>query len=190
MPFDFQQGIRAAWIVVGLVWLIGAFITKRTARHQPAASLIVHICLLVLAFTLLSKDFFRRGFLRWRFVPDSDTIGWTGFALTAAGAALAIWARLYIGRNWSGTVTLKQDHELVRSGPYSVVRHPIYSGLSLAFLGTALAVGEVRCLIAFVLLVFEFKRKSVLEERFMIEEFGSQYVQYRREVKALIPFAW
>ena len=85
---------------------------------------------------------------------------------------------------------MKQDHELVRNGPYALVRHPIYSGLALAILGTALAVGEVRCLLAFILVVFEFKRKSLQEERFMIEQFGAQYVQYRREVKSLIPFVW
>jgi protein-S-isoprenylcysteine O-methyltransferase Ste14 len=133
---------------------------------------------------------FGRGFLGWRFFAASGAIGWAGFAITVAGVAVAIWARLYIGRNWSGTVTVKQDHELVRNGPYALVRHPIYSGLALAILGTALAVGEVRCLLAFVLVVFEFKRKSSLEERFMIEQFGAKYVRYRREVKALVPFVW
>jgi protein-S-isoprenylcysteine O-methyltransferase Ste14 len=151
---------------------------------------IVHVLVLGVAFDLIFSELFRRGFLSWRFVAKVDGIGWMGFAITAAGIAFAIWARLSIGRNWSGTVTVKQDHELVRSGPYSLVRHPIYSGLSLALLGTALGVGEVRCLLAFVLCLFEFKRKSLLEERFMIEQFGAQYVQYRREVKGLIPFVW
>lgn len=190
MPFDALQGVRGAWIAIGLIWAAAAFTTKRTARRQDLRSFLVHAFLLGLAFDLIFSNLFRRGFLGWRFVAASDAIGWTGFAITVAGVAVAIWARFYIGSNWSGTVTVKQDHELVRNGPYSLVRHPIYSGLSLALLGTALAVGEVRCLLAFVLVVFEFKRKSLLEERFMIEQFGAQYVQYRREVKALVPFVW
>jgi len=190
MPFDALQGIRGAWIAIGLIWLVAAFTTKRTARRQDIGTFLVHVFVLGIAFDLIFSDLFRRGFLSWRFVQASGAIGWTGFAITVAGVAVAIWARFYIGSNWSGTVTVKQDHELVRNGPYSLVRHPIYSGLSLALLGTALAVGEVRCLLAFVLVVFEFKRKSLLEERFMIEQFGAQYVQYRREVKSLVPFVW
>jgi protein-S-isoprenylcysteine O-methyltransferase Ste14 len=190
MPFNAYQGIRWAWMAIGLIWLALAFTNKRTARRQDAGTLILHILVLGLAFDLIFSDFFRRGVLGWRFVAELDAIGFGGFAITTAGIAFAIWARLYIGRNWSGTVTVKQDHELVREGPYSLVRHPIYSGLSLALLGTALVVGEVRCLLAFALVVFEFKRKSLLEERFMIEQFGAQYVQYRREVKSLVPFVW
>src|ERR1017187_83098 len=190
MPFNVHQGIRGAWIAIGLLWLVCAFGTKRTARRQDLRTFLVHVLVLGLAFDLIFSDLFRGGFLGWRFVADLGAIGWTGFAITVAGIASAMWARLYIGRNWSGTVTVKQDHELVRNGPYALVRHPIYSGLSLALLGTALAVGEVRCLLAFVLVVFEFKRKSLLEERFMIEQFGGQNVQYRREVKSLIPFVW
>ena len=190
MPFNAYQGIRWAWIAIGLIWLAAAFSNKRTARRQDLGTLVVHVFMLGLAFKLLFSDLFRRSFLGWRFVPASDAIGWIGFAITVAGVAFAIWARLSIGRNWSGTVTVKQDHELVQNGPYSLVRHPIYSGLALAVLGTALAVGEMRCLLAFVLVLFEFKRKSLLEERFMIEQFGVQYVQYRREVKALVSFVW
>src|SRR5580700_4565651 len=131
MPFNAYQGIRWAWMAIGLIWLALSFTNKRTARRQDAGTLIVHILVLGLAFDLIFSDLFRRGFLGWRFVAEGDTIGFAGFAITIAGINLAIWARLSIGRNWSGTVTVKQGHELVRSGPYSLVRHPIYSGLSL-----------------------------------------------------------
>ena len=190
MPFDSSAATRSAWIVFGLVWGAGAFTTKRTARRQSAGSLIVHIGILGLAFDLLFSDLFRRGWLRERFVPESDAIAWIGFALTAAGIAFAIWARFNLGGNWSGTVTVKEGHTLVRTGPYRLVRHPIYTGLLLAALGSGIVAGEVRCLLALALLVVEFKRKSLLEERFMIEQFGAQYLDFRREVKALIPSVW
>lgn len=190
MPFDAYQWIQVAWSILGVIWISAAFSNKRTARRQPLGPLFIHIVLLAVVFNLVFNDVFRRGLLGVRFLPDSDVLRWLGFLVTVAGLGSSIWARFSLGRNWSGTVTVKHDHELVRKGPYSLVRHPIYSGLSLALLGTVLAIGEVRGLIALPLLVLEFKRKSLLEERFMIEEFGAQYVEYRDEVKALIPFVW
>jgi protein-S-isoprenylcysteine O-methyltransferase Ste14 len=104
--------------------------------------------------------------------------------------AFAIWARFYLGRNWSGTVTVKQDHKLIRTGPYAVVRHPIYAGFGLAILGTAIAIGEVRGLAATVTALIGMALKSRLEEEFMTEQFGAEYVQYKKDVKAMIPFIW
>ena len=108
--------------------------------------------------------------------------------MLAAGIAFAVWARHYLGRNWSGTVTVKQDHELIRSGPYRLVRHPIYTGLLLAILGTAVAFGEWRGLLAFALLTGSLLLKLRVEERFMGESFPNEYARYRAEVPALIPF--
>jgi protein-S-isoprenylcysteine O-methyltransferase Ste14 len=90
--------------------------------------------------------------------------------------------------NWSGSVTLKQDHELIRTGPYRFVRHPIYTGALIAVLGTAFAIGQLRGLLAFALTFFAFRYKSQIEERLMIENFGDAYRSYRSSVKALIPF--
>ncbi|HEY2014621.1 MAG TPA: isoprenylcysteine carboxylmethyltransferase family protein [Bryobacteraceae bacterium] len=182
---------RYCWVAFGLVWLVGAFSNKKTLRRVSVGwPLILHVLVLALAFDLLFSDLFRRGFLRWEFVPDQDAVGWFGAVLTMAGIAFCIWARFYIGRNWSGTITLKQGHTMVRTGPYAFVRHPIYAGLLLAVLGTALVSGEVRGLVAFALLVVEWKRKSLIEERLMIEQFGAAYLRYRGEVKGLIPGVW
>jgi protein-S-isoprenylcysteine O-methyltransferase Ste14 len=93
-----------------------------------------------------------------------------------------------LGSNWSGTVTVKQNHELVQSGPYAIVRHPIYSGFLLGALGTALSVGEARGLIALALAFVGWVAKTRVEEQFMVEQFNGDYVRYRREVKRLIPF--
>ena len=112
-------------------------------------------------------------------------------ALTLAGFGLAIWARLHLGGNWSATVTVKRNHILVRTGPYAVVRHPIYSGISLSALGLALLnSGDVRSIFAICLVFLGWRRKFQLEEQFMQEEFGDEYLEYKRHVKALIPFVW
>jgi protein-S-isoprenylcysteine O-methyltransferase Ste14 len=108
--------------------------------------------------------------------------------LTLAGLLVAVWARVHIGRNWSGTITVKEDHDLITSGPYSLVRHPIYTGLLLALSAFALARGEWRGVIAVALAFWAFWRKLRIEERWMREQFGVAYEEYSRRVSALIPF--
>ncbi len=145
---------------------------------------------LVLAVLLLFNNPPWFGLLLWRFVPQSSAAGYTELILTAVGAAFAIWARLYLGRNWSGTMTIKQDHKLIRSGPYAVVRHPIYAGLGLATLGTAIAIGEIRALAATGLVLVGLRLKSRLEETFMTQQFGAEYARYKKDVRGMIPFLW
>ena len=111
-----------------------------------------------------------------------------GAALTFAGIAFAIWARVWMAGNWSSDVTLKRDHELIVDGPYRWVRHPIYTGILLALLGTALAVGEWRGLLAVVLAAAAFWRKLGIEEAVMRRQFGEAYSRYAKRVPALIPF--
>jgi protein-S-isoprenylcysteine O-methyltransferase Ste14 len=123
-----------------------------------------------------------------RFLPMAAWPFWVGAAVTAAGLLFAVWARRHIGRNWSGIVTLKKDHELVTSGPYALVRHPIYTGLVLAFAGSAVARAEWRGVLAVVIVLWALWRKLRVEERWMREQFGDAYEAYRRRVSALIPF--
>ncbi len=111
-----------------------------------------------------------------------------GTALVLLGLAFTVWARVHLGRNWSGIVTVKQGHELIRSGPYRWVRHPIYTGLLLAFMGSAIALGQWRGVLAMLIVFAALWRKLRLEERWMIETFGAAYTAYRNEVAALIPF--
>jgi protein-S-isoprenylcysteine O-methyltransferase Ste14 len=102
--------------------------------------------------------------------------------------AFAVWARRHIGSNWSGTVTVKTDHVLVRTGPYGWARHPIYTGLLTAILGTAIARGDLRGLLGVVLCTIAFVIKLRIEERWMREVFGEEYRRYSKEVPALVPF--
>jgi protein-S-isoprenylcysteine O-methyltransferase Ste14 len=180
--------ILSVWIIVGLVWLAASASLKSVAREEPWGSRLFHILGITVAFFLLFDSHLPIPVLNRPFVPDTPAVWWIGFALAVAGAAIAIWARLLLGANWSATVTVKQDHELMRTGPYAVVRHPIYSGFLLAMLGTAIAFGEVRGLFAFVIALIAWRAKSLIEERFMLDQFGEKYARYKREVKALIPF--
>ena len=172
----------------GIIWLAGSLVSKRAVRRQTGSSRLVQIAIVTLGFGLVFSGRFAIGPLAWRFVPLSPPIAWAGLVLTGIGCAFAVWARLYLGRNWSGTVTVKENHELIRSGPYAIVRHPIYSGGLLALFGTALAVGELRGLIGVALTLVGWRMKLRLEEAFMAGQFGAAYTRYQREVKALIPF--
>lgn len=179
--------INGLWIALGVLWLLGAFSAKRAARLQSAASVLVHALLMIIAFELIFTHYLRFGILADRFVPDTALAADSGLALTACGVLFAAWARVTLGRNWSGMVTVKSHHTLVTQGPYRLVRHPIYSGITLAMLGTALAVGEIGALAGVAIAIVGWRLKYPIEEKFMVEQFGAQYVEYRRHTKALIP---
>jgi protein-S-isoprenylcysteine O-methyltransferase Ste14 len=190
MAPEVQRYIDAAWLLAGIVWLVCAFTAKPNERRQSASSRVTQTVFFAIAVILLTNARLRFSTLGIRFIANTAAAAKLGVDLTFAGVAFAIWARLHIGRNWSGTVTIKTDHTLVRTGPYSIVRHPIYTGLLMATLGTAVAIGEIRGLFAVVVAFIGVKFKAALEEQFMTEKFGPEYVQYQREVKGLIPFVW
>lgn len=110
-----------------------------------------------------------------------------GIALATAGVVLGIWARICLADNWSGNVTLKHDHQLVKTGPYQVIRHPIYTAFLLLFLGTAVCNTQLRGLLAFALVFGSFVIKLRSEERLMLNEFGDAYRDYQRHTGALLP---
>jgi protein-S-isoprenylcysteine O-methyltransferase Ste14 len=182
----FENWVQIPWLVFMLVWAIGASTSKRTMQREPVRNRIMYGIPLALASLML---FGGRHWLHLnaRFVPNTAAFRLCGVVLTTLGLGFAIWARLTIGRNWSGTVTIKEDHQLIRRGPYRIVRHPIYFGILLALLGTALAYGRVLGLMAAPIAFLGFWRKAQTEEQFMMAQFGAQYVQYRREVKGFIP---
>src|SRR5262249_39684124 len=101
-----------------------------------------------------------------------------------------VWARRHLGRNWSGAITVAEEHQLVRSGPYRVLRHPIYSAMIAMFVGSALAIGEWHSLIGLVLIMIAYARKIPLEERSLREVFGASYDEYRKASWALIPWVF
>lgn len=183
---DVASVIEYPWEAVGLVWLAAGAFTKRTVRSQAVGIRIFYLALIALGFTLLSS-YLAQGWLGRRFLTANQSLDVAGLVVTIAGCAFAIWARLALGSNWSGKATVKANHELVTSGPYAVARHPIYTGLLLAVVGTALAEGEWHGLLACVLILLAFIVKMSQEERLMMQTFPAAYPAYRLRVKALIP---
>jgi protein-S-isoprenylcysteine O-methyltransferase Ste14 len=187
MDFSSQrQWIDALWVLFGLYWLLSAFKLKKTKRRESWSQRFLYMLPLLAAFCLFQPEA-HYGWLGARFVPASDAAGWTGVVLTAVGVAMAIWARWHLGANWSGVVTLKEGHELIRSGPYRSIRHPIYTGILLALLGTAVAVGEVRGLLAVAIAWLSFYTKARREESFLTQEFGDRFAEHRRHTGMFLP---
>jgi protein-S-isoprenylcysteine O-methyltransferase Ste14 len=182
--------IQAAWLTFLAYWAIKAFGVKRTAKREGLGGRLVEVAGGAAAFILLYNHNLPWSVLTARFRPPGREWPGAGAVLTWAGVAIAIWARTVLGGNWSGIVTVKENHTLIRTGPYAVVRHPIYSGLLLALLGTGLAVGEVRGLAAAAVVFVVFVIKFRTEERFMTEQFGTEYDDYRRHTRALIPYVF
>jgi len=175
------------WYAVMVYFAISALRVKRTKVSEDPAKRILHIVPMVLAIFLLFSRSLRFGPLAGRFVPDTISIQYCGVALTFLGAGITLWARYCLGQYWSGRVTLKVDHQIIRSGPYGYVRHPLYTGLLMATAGTALLVGEWRAVLAFALALAGFCRKAWSEEALLSTEFGDQYAEYRRETGFLVP---
>jgi protein-S-isoprenylcysteine O-methyltransferase Ste14 len=123
-------------------------------------------------------------------LPHSAATGRSALLLTIIGLGFALWSRFTIGRNWSAVVTIKQDHELIRRGPYAIVRHPIYCGFLVALVGTGIERGTIGAFAGVAILATIVQFKSRLEERFMTEQFGDAYRKYRTEVRGIIPFIW
>ena len=187
-PLLARRVILWLWSLWALYWLISAANTKSTQRRESPGSRLAHLIPLLVGGVLIAWHATRWPWLAARLWPRSATVYGFGVALLAAGLAFAIWARAHLGRNWSGTVTVKEGHELIRSGPYAYVRHPIYTGILAALLGTALASGTVHAALGLALIAAALLRKLRIEERFMREAFPGEYERYRGEVPALIPF--
>ncbi len=183
--------IIICWAIFGLYWLAASRRVKRTTvvgqkRSVRAFALVsLAICIALLGLPLSSIPV-----LGLRLIPASPLFPIVGLVLCAAGVFFAIRSRRVLADNWSGAVTLKEGHSLVKHGPYAVVRHPIYLGGLLAFFGTALAVGEIRAFLAFGLCLFGLLKKMSQEEELLRNAFPVEYSNCERTVKRLLPGIW
>jgi protein-S-isoprenylcysteine O-methyltransferase Ste14 len=175
------------WYVFAAYWAITALRVKPTKAREKSADRLVTAVVVILAYVLLFSGRFRIGALKLRFIPQEEWIAWAGIALTWLGVAIAIWARYCIGEFWSARVTLKEGHQLISSGPYAFVRHPIYTGMLLGCVGAALVAGEWRGILAVMLLLAAHARKAMREERMLATEFGEEYATYRSSTGFLFP---
>jgi protein-S-isoprenylcysteine O-methyltransferase Ste14 len=180
--------IRACWIIFLVVWVVAAISTKRSVYRESTVQRLRYSLLLFAGCFLLFRGHRLPCPLSARVIPHWEILAWTGAVLCVVGLSFCIWARLTLGRNWSGTVTLKEGHELVERGPYRLVRHPIYTGMLAMFLADLIVVGDVAGIIGLVLVFISFWIKLGDEEQVMLKQFPEQYSSYQRRVKRLIPF--
>jgi protein-S-isoprenylcysteine O-methyltransferase Ste14 len=180
--------ISDCWILFAVIWLVAAFWTKQSVYQQRGGKLLRYAIPLVIGAYLIFKGPRLSDPLDLRVIPHLDAIAWAGVALCIAGLAFCIWARLTLGRNWSGVVTFKGDHELITRGPYAIVRHPIYAGILVMFVATVIVFGHLAGIIALPFVFWGLWIKLGYEEKLMLEKFPEEYVAYQRRVKRLIPF--
>jgi protein-S-isoprenylcysteine O-methyltransferase Ste14 len=189
------------WAAFGIYWVGSAFL-KRSRDHaasgeesgrtlkptgEPSAYRWLRLSILALTFALLFSRRTAFGGLATRLFPESNYISAFGFGAALLGFAVAIWARIALGRYWSDKVVLQQHHRLIRSGPYAFMRHPIYSGVLLSVAGSAILLGEVRGLLAFCVLLVNYVIKARREERLLERQFDREFLEHRARAGFLLP---
>lgn len=172
--------IPVCWVAFWVYWLVASTGVKAgQTRWTRFAGIRVGVILVVLLLL-------RVGAFKGHVATDNPWLQGVGLAVFLLGLALAIWARVYLGRNWGMPMSQKVDPELVTAGPYRSIRHPIYSGIILAMIGTTIAV-SLYWLIAVVVVGAYFLYSAIVEERSMARLFPDSYPEYKRSTKMLIP---
>jgi protein-S-isoprenylcysteine O-methyltransferase Ste14 len=187
MHLFYHQACNALWLAWGTYWCVAAIGAKRVRYRESVNSRLSHLAPMLVGIGLMVWPHPGFDWLTQRYLPETRTWFFAGLAFTAVGLGFSVYARGWLGRNWSTNPALKEDHELIRGGPYRWVRHPIYTGLLLAVLGSAMAQGEWRGLVGFVLITVSLLRKLAVEERLLTEQFGDAYRRFQAEVPALVP---
>jgi protein-S-isoprenylcysteine O-methyltransferase Ste14 len=170
----------AMWLAWGAYWLWASRRALENARAEGAAHRWLHLAPTLAAFALIYYDAPAAG-------PAWE---WGGAALAAAGLGFSVWARVHLGSYWSALIAVKDRHQLIRTGPYALVRHPIYTGMLLALLGGAVSHGAPRAFLGVALALVTYSWKLRKEEAVLAPQLGEEYARYRREVKALVPFLY
>jgi protein-S-isoprenylcysteine O-methyltransferase Ste14 len=179
--------IAICWSVFVIVWLVSASRTKRTVEKQSLLSALAHRIPVAMGWWLLIFPKLS-GPLTWQVLPRTASSQVLGTAICVGGLLFTLWARRTLAGNWSSDVTFKRDHELIRTGPYRLVRHPIYTGLLIMCAGTGILIGQLRGAFSLLLVTIGFWIKLSQEERLLVRHFPDVYPAYQRQVKALVPF--
>lgn len=175
----------ALWLAFLIYFLIASSNTKMTRRSESIRSRAMHVVPFIIGFSLF--------FVQWPVIDQrlwhlNQPLFWISAVITAVGLGFSALARHWLGSNWSGIVTVKEHHTLIRNGPYAKVRHPLYTGLLVAILGTSIAFSEWQGFIAFAIIFMALWRKMRVEEQWMRETFKNEYDEYRKNSWALFPF--
>lgn len=178
------------WALFSLVWVVTAVSAKKAIRRESWIPGMTHRVPLIIACILIfAQNGLAPGLAR-PVLPPAMATQLGGVAVALLGIGFAIWARVHLGTMWSSTVTLKSEHKLIQSGPYALVRHPIYTGVLVALVGTAVTIGTLQAFLSLPMFAFSLILKLSQEEQLMAATFGTEHAAYRRRVKRLIPFVW
>jgi protein-S-isoprenylcysteine O-methyltransferase Ste14 len=169
-------------------WWISALRNRTPIKRAPGWSgfftcMGVPAGIILIAVTLIAPNLYE-----YRVLPGLLPLVVIGFLVLFLGIGFAVWARVHLGTNWSSRPAIRENHTITRTGPYAIVRHPIYTGILTGILGTAIATGSLLVFVCLVIILVLFLLKIRMEEQFLLEEFGEEYAQYRREVRALVPW--
>ena len=185
-----ENATAAIWIVWLAAWWLGALRTAQSVTREAPRSQLSYSIFVWVGAALLFFNALRGGVLSTELYPASRAVAWLGVILVATGLSYAIWARMHLGRMWSAVVTVKAEHRIIKTGPYTITRHPIYTGLLLALVGTVVVRDTVVALIGCAMIAFGVVLKVRREERMLLEHFGNDYRVYQREVPRLVPRPW
>lgn len=183
----FHLLVEVPWIVFLLYWIVSAIRTRVTVQTESFASRYLIVLIETVGFVLLFRHAAGIGFLGGRFMHRTLASAIVGSILTWMGIGLAIWARYHLAEYWSARITIKEDHQLIRTGPYARLRHPIYSGIILAAIGSAVVIDQWRCVLGVCLILTGYCIKARKEEAMLTQQFGESFREHQKHAGFLIP---
>jgi len=183
----FRFLVEFPWIVFVVYWIIGAMKTRATRDKEPFTSRFAVLLIEMLGYLLVFSGSTGISILGTRFIPRTMASAVLGVVFTWSGIGLAVWARYHLAEYWSARITIKEDHQLIRTGPYSHLRHPIYSGLILATIGSVLVIDEWRCVLGVSLVTVGYCFKASREETMLARQFGEAFREHQKHAGFLIP---
>jgi protein-S-isoprenylcysteine O-methyltransferase Ste14 len=190
MPIPYWEIISVCWLLFSIYWAIRGIRRHRSKRKAALIFTVLNNGLLYLGFILVLLGRSVPSSLSLLFLPQAIPIHITGTISVIVGVGFAIWSRQLLRNNWSRDVVIMEDQQFIHSGPYAIVRHPIYTGILLALLGSTLVSSTLGSLLGFVFAIISLWQKARMEEQLLFTEFGQQYANYQREVRFLIPFIY
>src|SRR6266852_807173 len=179
--------IEAPWIIFVLYWIAGAIKTRANREKESAASRIAILAIEGTGYVLIFSGSAGIGLWGTQFMPRTLGSAGLGVVFTWSGIRLAIWARYHLAEYWSARITIKQDQQLIRTGPYARLRHPIYSGITLAAIGSAVVIAQWRCVLGVCLVLIGYCIKARKEETMLTQQFGDAFREHQKQTGFLIP---